>query len=170
MSKVRRGRFTSNVGGDGVVLFVIGMRVNRVWRLTEGLPVAVAMPRMIIELRRRPVLGLLSPPKTYVSGRVIMVVQYWESFDKLESYARASDAQHLPAWRRFNRAIRDNGSVGIFHETYRVTPGVSESVYVNMPLFGLAGATTAEPASHIGNSAARRMGLRDDDTTPVAPY
>lgn len=170
MASVQRGRFTAVVPDDGVVLFLIGMRINRPWRVRQWLPVLVAMPRMIVELRRQPSLGLVSAPKTYLSGRVVMVVQYWRSFEALESYARSPEANHLPAWRRFNQVVRDNGSVGIFHETYRVNPGVVESIYVNMPHFGLAGATSAQPVSRLGQSAGRRMGVREIDDSPVAPY
>ena len=125
---------------------------------------------MVVELRKNPALGLLRAPKTYLSGRVIMTVQYWESFDKLESYARSATNVHLPAWRAFNKSIRDNGSVGIFHETYRVTPGVAETVYGNMPIFGLAGATAPVSAGQVGQTAASRFGIRDNDTAPVEPY
>ncbi len=169
MAKVQRGRVSANVTDD-VVLFMIGMRINQLWRVTKWFPVFVAMPKMVMELRKNPSLGLLSPPKTYVSGRVIMLVQYWKSFELLEQYARSNDQAHLPAWRKFNRAVRDNGSVGIFHETYRVRAGSVETIYGNMPLFGLAGATLAAPPSKIGQSAATRLGVRHDDESPVEPY
>jgi hypothetical protein len=39
-----------------------------------------------------------------------------------------------------------------------------------MPHFGLAGATSAQPVSRLGQSAGRRMGVREIDDSPVAPY
>jgi hypothetical protein len=42
--------------------------------------------------------------------------------------------------RRWNREIRDGGAVGLWHETYHVRAGEHESVYVNLPVFGLAAA------------------------------
>ena len=75
-----------------------------------------------------------------------MVVQYWDSFDKLLAYAHDAAAAHFPAWTAFNRAIGKDGTVGIWHETYLVEPGKTESVYANMPLFGLAEAATHMPA------------------------
>src|SRR5258708_36680612 len=68
------------------------------------------------------------------------MVSYWRSFEDLERFARSKDDPHLAAWQRFTREIGTDGSVGIYHETYAVTPGSYEAFYANMPLFGLAGA------------------------------
>jgi len=121
------------------VLFLIGMRINTLLAIQKWLPVAAAMPRMLAELAKKPEAGLLSY-RSYWSGRVIMVQEYWQSFDKLLAYAHNRSGQHFPAWTAFNRAIGTDGSVGIWHETYLIEPGKSECVYVNMPRFGLAAA------------------------------
>src|SRR5258708_32771085 len=71
----------------------------------------------------------------------VLMVSYWRSFEDLERFARSKDDPHLAPWQRFMREIGTDGSVGIYHETYAIAPGSYESVYVNMPLFGLAGAT-----------------------------
>jgi len=47
---------------------------------------------------------------------------------------------HKRAWRSWNQRIRDTDAVGIWHETYQVHAGEHESVYVNVPVFGLAAA------------------------------
>jgi hypothetical protein len=78
--------------------------------------------------------------RTYLSGRVVLVREYWESFDKLLAYAHDRSGQHFPARAAFTRAIGTDGSVGIWHETYLIEPGKSECVYVNVPRFGLAAA------------------------------
>jgi hypothetical protein len=33
------------------------------------------------------------------------MVQYWRSLEQLLSYATTKEAEHLPAWRAFNKAI-----------------------------------------------------------------
>ncbi len=170
MAKVHKGRFSAQVPEDGVVLFLIGMRFNQLWRVHRWFPVFLSMPKMIIELRKHPALGLLSAPRTYVSGRVVMLVQYWRDFESLESYARAGELTHLPAWRAFNKRVRNSGTVGIWHETYRISADAYETVYGNMPLFGLAGATSHVPASQAGQSAAARLKVRENDESPVEPY
>jgi hypothetical protein len=127
-------RMTARIDGEAVV-FLIGMRINRWWKIHRWLPVALAMPRMLRELAAKPELGLLGYEQW--PGRTILVLQYWRSMDALLSYAKSRDSAHLPAWRAFNKLVGTNGDVGIWHETYRVRAGGYENIYVNMPPFGL---------------------------------
>ena len=170
MTKINKGRWTTDAGADGKVLFLIGMRFNQLWRPWKWVPVLVAMPRMLIELQKNPSLGLVGKPRTMVSGRTILVWQYWESFDKLNEYARASEHLHLPAWRAFNRSVRDNGSVGIYHETYLLSDSTLETVYGNMPTFGLGAVTGVVPAGRRGQTSTARMKGADPDAPAVEPY
>ena len=128
-----------------VVLFLIGMRVNR-WRtLPRWLWFMRTMPDMLKELEARPDSGLLWY-RQYVSFPNIMVQQYWQSFDKLLAYSHDKTLKHFPAWSRYMRELQNDGSIGIWHETYLIEPGKFECVYGNMPPFGLAAATTAVKA------------------------
>lgn len=138
-------RMTSAAEGD-VVVFLIGMRVNRWWKPWQWLRTALAMPRMLRELGEHPELGLLGGESWF--GRTTILVSYWKSVDHLFAYAKMRNADHLPAWRAFNKHIGNNGDVGIWHETYIVQPGASESVYVNMPEFGLGKVMGLCAASH----------------------
>lgn len=170
VAKINRGRFSADIGADGKVLFLIGMRFNRLWQVWKWLPVFVAMPRMLIELQKNRDLGLLGKPSTFLSGRTILVWQYWESFEKLDAYSKMQSAAHLPAWRAFNKRVRDNGSVGIFHETILLSDSTVETVYGNMPVMGLAGATGMVPAGRRGQSAKARI-TGDSSVAPaVDPY
>jgi len=139
MAEVFADRFTARMDKP-IVLFLIGMRFNNLLAVHKWFPVTLAMPRMLAELGKRPDAGMLFA-RSYISGRIILVQQYWESFDKLLAYAHDRSGQHFPAWGAFNRAIGKDGTVGIWHETYLVEPGKSECVYANMPRFGLAAAT-----------------------------
>jgi Domain of unknown function (DUF4188) len=156
MAAIHPGRFAAQIEGDFVV-FLIGMRVNKPLQVHKWLPVARAMPPMLAELMKNKQLGLLHV-QTFVSGRILMGVQYWRSFEQLHAYAHARDKQHLPAWAEFNRRVGGNGSVGIFHETYSVRAGDYECVYVNMPRFGMARAGDMVPALGRMQSAMSRMG------------
>ena len=66
MAKVIARRVTARVEGDFVV-FLIGMRNNKVWKLDKWMPVFLAMPRMIRELERRPDSGFLGHVTSTVS-------------------------------------------------------------------------------------------------------
>jgi len=97
-----------------------------------------------------------------------MLVQYWRSFEDLEKFARDKSDPHLGAWRRFNKAIGSDGSVGIWHETYLVEPGKYEAVYGNMPVFGLASATSHVSAVGRRETARRRLG-GENEPAVVSP-
>ena len=56
---IRTDRLTAHLEGEFVV-FLIGMRVNRPWKIHKWLPVVLAMPRMIKELLSKPDFGLLA--------------------------------------------------------------------------------------------------------------
>ncbi|MGA2561687.1 MAG: DUF4188 domain-containing protein [Terracidiphilus sp.] len=145
MAEIFPGRYAAQTD-EPFVVFLIGMRVNRLFALSSWIPVAKAMPPMLAELKRNPELGLLHF-ETLLYWRGVAVVQYWRSFELLHAYAHARDAAHLPAWAEFNRRVGGNGSVGIWHETYTVAPGQYETIYANMPRFGLGGAFGFQAAS-----------------------
>ncbi len=147
------GRYSA--GGDHeFVLFIIGMRFNG-WRdLPTALRVASKMPAMLAELERDKPLGLLASGN-WLAWPVLGLTQYWRSFEDLERYAAAPDLSHSPAWRWYNKLGRSGLAGGVFHETYRIAPGTYETVYANMPRYGLAKAT-----DHLPIDAASRARTR----------
>lgn len=156
MSPVMPGRFTAQMD-EPFVVFVIGMRVNRLLAFHKWIPVANAMTPMLRDLYTHPEKGFLGG-EFFVYWPGVALVQYWRSFEDLERFARQPSDPHLAAWKRYNQAIGADGSVGIFHETYMVEPGKFESVYGNMPVFGLAAATKHVPAVGRRETARRRLG------------
>jgi hypothetical protein len=154
MARIVTDRVTAQID-DQVVVFLIGMRINRLWKVHKWWPVAAAMPRMLRELAEDPDSGLLGVESWL--GNPTLALQYWRSFEHLERYAKDSARLHRPAWAAFNRAVASNGDVGIWHETYRVRPGDYECIYNNMPPFGLARATRTVPARGRLESASGRM-------------
>jgi Domain of unknown function (DUF4188) len=157
MANIIAERMTAAIE-DEVIVFLIGMRINRLWKVHKWWPIARAMPRMLRELAASPDSGFLGF-HTWV-GNPTLTLQYWRSFEHLERYAKDAARLHRPAWALFNRAVASNGDVGIWHETYRVRPGDFECVYNNMPRFGLAKATRCTPATGRRESASGRMAAR----------
>jgi Domain of unknown function (DUF4188) len=166
MSSIIAQRMAARIDGDFVV-FLIGMRVNKPWKIWKWGPVSTQMPRMLNELSKRPELGLLHA-RTHFGLPNILVVQYWRSFEHLHRYATGSETLHLPAWRAFNRAVASNGDVGIWHETYLVKAGAYEAIYNNMPPYGLGIAGTLAPAQGKMKSASGRLGRSDGSDQPSA--
>ena len=144
---------------EPLVLFLIGMRINTLWRVWEWFPAFLAMPTMIVELYKNPELGFMRA-RTEMAGRTITVIQYWKSFEALEAYASMSDRKHRPAWTAFyKRATSGTGAVGIYHETYVIRPGEVKSLYVDMPAgFGLGGAVGAKPITPKTETVRERKG------------
>jgi len=150
---IQQGRMTHEHDGS-IGVFLIGMRFNRLHRPDQWVPVFTAMPKMLAELYRKKAaaargeaedLGFLGA-RTLLGGKGVTVVQYWRSVEDIYRYASAPAHEHRPAWTAFNnRARRAQGVVGIWHETYAVPAGAHESVYVGMPVMGIAEATRSVP-------------------------
>ena len=145
-------RMSASIEGDFVV-FLIGMRINKPWKVHKWLPVFRAMPKMIKELEANPALGMLG----HIMG-LRVIIQYWRSFEHLEAYAQSRDNEHLPAWKAFNQSLgRGRGDVGIWHETYLVRAGEYESVYSAMPRIGLGAASPLVAATGRKETARGRL-------------
>jgi len=130
------GRFAAD-HSDSIVVFLIGMRINRFLRPDKWMPAARAMPVMLAELRADPASGFLGAEMLYGLPRLLITLQYWRDFESLDAYAHARDRAHWPAWTAFKKAAGDDRAVGLFHETYRVEAGRIDTVYSDMPRYGL---------------------------------
>lgn len=159
---VRGGQYVADPHTDEVVVFVIGMRINRLRRVRSWWPAFVAMPRMLRELAEadRGLLGAHS----FFGGRTLVVLQYWRSAEELGAYARDTSLSHAPAWAAFNKHAAATGDVGIFHETYVVPADRVETVYGNMTAFGLGGAFgSVERGRTRRTTAHERVGSTEPD-------
>jgi hypothetical protein len=152
--QINHNRMFAKPEGEFVV-FLIGMRINSLWKINKWLPATKAMPKMLKELYKNKELGFLGAEQWF--GRTTIMVQYWKSFEHLEAYAKNRNAEHLPAWKEFNQKTRSSGAVGVWHETYKISPGNFENIYVNMPAFGLGKVTQLQPVSEIFEYASQRV-------------
>ncbi|MCP2035363.1 hypothetical protein L1279_002374 [Planomicrobium sp. HSC-17F08] len=152
-AQVFPGRFTADTEEDFVV-FIIGMRINKYRAVRKWFPVLMAMPPMIRELSMNKELGCLSV-ENFIGLRTTIMVQYWRSEKELLAYAKGT--KHLPAWRNFNNKVGNNDAVGIYHETYLIQADGFETIYGNMPKFGLARAIGSNEITAASNSAHKRI-------------
>jgi hypothetical protein len=152
MTDIYAQRMTAEMDGEFVV-FIIGLRINKWWKIHKWLPVMRAMPRMLEELKARPESGFLGHEQL-----IGCMIQYWRSFEQLERYARNRDARHWPAQLAFNSKVGySSGDVGIWHETYLVGPGRYEAIYGGMRAFGLGKVGRLVPATGARESARGRI-------------
>lgn len=164
MAHIYSQKMAAEIEGDFVV-FLIGMRINKPWKIHKWLPVFLAMGPMLKELDANPESGCLGYTMSFN-----VIVQYWRSFDHLEAYARSRNQKHWPAWINFYKKIGGmNGDVGIWHETYKVAPGQYETVYGNMPAIGLGKAREARliPAKEMRDTARGRLEATTESETKV---
>lgn len=165
MAKIFNGRYTAKTD-EPFVVFLIGMRINKPLRIDKWLPVSAAMGPMLQTLFTNPEKGFLHGEFFWnFSGPLL--IQYWRSFEDLENFARNPSDPHLEAWKKFNRAVGADGSVGIWHETYMVDPNRYESVYGNMPAFGLAAAM--EHVEAVGRRQTARKRLNANQPVAATP-
>lgn len=165
MVTINPGRMTHEHHGEELTVFLIGMRINKPWRVRQWWPVFQAMPLMLKELSGDPESGLLGYRMTIGAGGPV-IIQYWSSTEALYAYAAEPGAAHRPAWAMFNRLARKAPQVvGIWHETFVVER--AESVYVDMPTAGLAKATSVVPVTTRSERAIDR--LTGDTSTGRAP-
>jgi hypothetical protein len=157
---IHRGRFTSQ-GNDALVVFHIGMRINRYWRIDEWIRPAMAMQRMIGELQAEPALGLLEAIAMKSGARIFAFLQYWRDFDSLEAYASDPARLHFRNWRESAIRMAKSDTVGFYHETYCIPDGSTETIYINMPDFGLGKVRGTIPVTGGYDRARERMGSTD---------
>ena len=162
MATINR-RITASIDGDFVV-FIIGARFNRWWKLPKYFWFLSTMPKMIAEVAGDPDSGFLGWQRLGLTTNI----QYWRSFEQLMAYSRNRDQTHYPYWVKFNKEIGSNGDVGIWHETFLVRAGEYECIYNNMPLRGLAKAARHVDAVDRAATAAGRLGRADGSGAPVA--
>ena len=167
MSKILEQRMSVKITGDFVV-FLIGMRLNKIWKVWKWFPVLIAMPRMLRELQKTPELGL-HHARVHFGLRNILVVQYWKSYEHLHAFSNDKTRTHLPAWQAFTKNIGSNGDVGIWHETYLIKAGEYEAVYNNMPIYGAAHAGELLPAKGLRSRASGRLEQARNDNAVVRP-
>jgi hypothetical protein len=160
MATVLNGRFTAHTD-EPFVVFLIGMRINRLLEFRKWMPTARAMGPMIRELYQHPEKGFLGG-QTFMYWRGVGLIQYWRSFAHLERFARNPSDPHLPAWQHFNKTVGTNGSVGIWHETFMVPSRQYEAIYNNMPVFGFAAATQHMPIVGKRETARGRLAEQND--------
>lgn len=169
MAKINPHRVTHAYNGKELAVFLIGMRINKPWRVSQWWQVFCAMPPMLKELSLDPDSGLLGYRMTLGAGGPT-IIQYWNSTQKLYAYASDPHAKHRPAWANFNRLTRKApATVGIWHETFVIAQ--AESIYVGMPPTGLAKATSTVPVTARSDRAIDRLSdrVRRADTVQEPP-
>jgi hypothetical protein len=144
--------------GDDVVVFLLGFRPNKLWRVDAWMPVFLGQRRMLKELSKDPDSGLLGF-RTVVGVAGGTSIQYWTDTEKLYAFAADASKLHKPAWINFyRREKKAPEAVGIWHETFEVKS--SETIYGDMPPVGLGAALGLVPLTKETMQARQRLGSK----------
>lgn len=161
------GRYTAQIEGDFVV-FLIGAQLNKSLALNKFRRIGNQMGEMMAVLNRDPAKGYLGGESYYRFFPFnSLLLSYWRSFDDLEHFARSKDEPHASAWAEYNRLIGNDGTIGVWHETYLVPAQSYECMYVNMPAFGLGKAAYHMPVS--GRTHTARKRLKQEESQAAVP-
>jgi hypothetical protein len=131
VAHIESGRKTVENQRD-LVVFLIGARINKWWLLPIALPLLIRMRTMQLELLADPESGLLG-----IQALGSTSLMYFRSHDDLIRYAGDSKKTHKPTAKSFFQKIFRNEAIGVWHETFVVPGGNYESLYINMPKFGM---------------------------------
>lgn len=138
---LRAGRWMA-ARTEPFVVFLFGMRLNRLTSpsgLRRWLWARRVLAAALADLGAHPERGLLAG-KVWRSGRELLAVQYWSSFEALDDWARDHGLPHRPAWQRYLREAMTDPALGLWHETYLAAPGTWEGVYMQVPPTGAGAA------------------------------
>ena len=147
-----------------MVVFGIGMRINRPWAVHRWLKPTINTVRNWWYVQHHRPDGYLNG-YLYVYAFGVGMTQYWRDFDALEAYSHATTQPHVVAWRQLARLTKSDQTFGYWHETYVVTPENSETIYGSMPRFGLAAAGEHVPVVTASNTARGRLNGEHGETT-----
>jgi hypothetical protein len=86
------------------------------------------------------------------------VLQYWRSYDALESWSHRPP--HSEWWRLLNERVRRKRDVGVYHETFLVPRTHYESIFVNCPPLGGSAFGALGPPTGGMTTSRDRLGRR----------
>ena len=157
--EINKGRWTAQIDGDFVV-FLIGADLRDPEQAGPAGELLMAMIDMLGELEQDPTKGLLGYQVFGAIGGVI--VQYWRSFEALESYAKNPDAKHAPVWRAWNRLGEDGTALGRASgmRPTRSKPAATRRSTRTCPATGLQRAGEPVTVTEARLTARQRMGRR----------
>ena len=92
--QIYNGKYTSKPENSFVV-FIFGMRINNFFYIWLWIPFFITLLRMVSRLKKFRDSGMMNA-HLFFSSSGIGVMQYWESFDKLEEFALDNYDRHLP--------------------------------------------------------------------------
>lgn len=144
-------------------LFLVGMQC-RSWLSFWKIPfISYRMFKMQKELRQDKTSGFLWG-KNFIAYRPFtsLFLTYWKSSDDIHRFVSDKKFSHLASVGIYYRKYRNDPNIGVWHETYEVTPGQVETLYYGMNPFGAGSFNPITPLERNAKGYMKR--LRGDST------
>lgn len=143
---------------EPLTVFLVGMQC-RSWTSMWKVPIVAArMTRMQRELREDPDSGLLWGENFLCfSPFTTLFLSYWRSSAHVERFASGARFSHRSSATEYWKRFRDDPHLGVWHETYEVTPEGAETLYGGMAPFGVSAFNPTVPVSEMAGQYLRRL-------------
>jgi hypothetical protein len=143
---------------DGVVLYVNGIRLNRLRALPQWLLANWTIAKMFGELEAEPDSGFLGYTPIFLGLRKGATMQYWQSLEDFQRFATDPDGPHVPAWTWYDETVDPDGGLGFWAELYVFDGDSFETFFRSVPPTGIVRVATMVPM----RDHERRLGLSRD--------
>ncbi len=121
---------------DGFVIYINGMRLNKLRALPRYLMAGLKVGKMFDRLAADPDSGFLGYEPALMGPRHGAAIQYWRSLEDIRRFASDPGDMHVPAWQWFNE--RDDGGLAFWSELYVIEPENYETFFRNVEGVGLS--------------------------------
>lgn len=161
MIPINMGWMAAEIDGE-YVIYINGMRLNRLRALPKYVRAGLAAGRMFEELEADSDSGFLGYLPAYMGLRCGAAIQYWRSLEDIRRFAQDPDGPHVLAWQWYDEAVGDGGDLGFWAELYVVKEGNFETFYRNVPPIGLGEHERLVPMAEHD----RQLGLSGSERRP----
>jgi Domain of unknown function (DUF4188) len=149
---------------DGFVIYINGMRLNKLRALPHWLLANWKVAKMFRELEADPDSGFLGYTPIFLGLRKGAAMQYWRSLEDLQRFATDPDGSHVPAWRWYNEKVDPDRGLGFWAQLYVIDADSFETFFRNVPSIGVGKFATMVPM----REHERRLGLSPDGSMQKA--
>lgn len=122
---------------EPLCLFLVGLQC-RSWKSLWKIPfITIRVSRMYKELQTNKDSGLLWG-KFFTSKRpfTTLILTYWKSSEHIHRFVSDPKYSHIKSTIEYYQKFNRDPHIGVWHETYEITPNHAETMYYGMEPFG----------------------------------
>lgn len=143
---------------EPLCVFLVGMQ-GRSWRSAWKLPfIGRRMMKMQSELLANPGSGFLWGQNfSSRNPMTTLFLSYWKSKQDIFHFVSSNEYSHMQSVGEYYSRFKKDPNIGIWHETYEIQPGHTESLYHHMAPFGLSAILPVSKVEMLSHQFIHRM-------------